>query len=286
LHYLINDYNISYDYSATLWKENQNAVKHNNNSKMIACAAAYPSVDSTLLGIRLPYYFNLRKSLKSLPAAQKEIAALSQNFEGNFLWNDSTNENYFKKNAENYGIIHLAMHGILEKKSPMLSSLAFTDNKDSLEDNFLQAYEISNLKLNADLVVLSACETGYGKFEQGEGVISLARSFMYAGASSLVVSLWQVNDASTSSIMIGYYSNLTNGIQKAEALRKAKLSYLENASGIYAHPAFWSPFIQLGNTKPIKLQRKKNLTIWIIPSVVLLLSLGFFIYRRQKKHAD
>ena len=132
----------------------------------------------------------------------------------------------------------------------MLSSLAFTENKDSLEDNFLQAYEISRLHLKADMVVLSACETGFGKFEQGEGVVSLARSFMYAGVPSLIVSLWQVNDQSTAIIMDVFYKNLAQGMNKAEALRQAQLSWLKLKNPDYEHPEhpyYWAAFDLVGH---------------------------------------
>lgn len=282
LPYLFKKYNISYNYSATLWKENLNLRSKANNGKMLACASSYPSVDSTLADMRLPYFYKLRSSLQKLPAAQQEIKALSEEFEGTFLWNELTNERFFKQNAADYAVIHLAMHGILEPYRPMLSSLVFTENKDSLEDNFLQAYEISRLQLNADLVVLSACETGYGTFEQGEGIISLARSFMYAGVPSLVVSLWQVNDGSTAIIMKAFYQNLATGMSKAEALGKAKLAYLQNAQGIMAHPAFWSPFIQLGDSKPIYLAAKGTWNYWLMGSVLFTLGMGLFFWRRQR----
>ena len=176
------------------------------------------------------------------------------------------------------------MHGILDAKTPMLSSLAFTENKDSLENNFLQAYEISRLKLNADLVVLSACETGYGRFEQGEGILSIARSFMYAGTPSLVVSLWQVNDQSTSVIMQSFYQYLTDGLTKDTALSQAKLDYLKNAKGISAHPAFWSPFIQLGDSKAITIQKKGNWLYWGIPSLFLFFLGSIFLFKKNKKN--
>ncbi|MBL4650984.1 MAG: CHAT domain-containing protein, partial [Aureispira sp.] len=293
LPYLINEYNISYNYSATLWKENlesqalrKQVNTSNNNHQIFACAATYPTVDSSLLDLRLPNIFNLRTSLKPLPEAQREIATLSEVFEGLFLTNDSTNEAFFKEHAHKYAVIHLAMHGILHPRVPMLSSLAFTENKDSLEDNFLQAHEIAHLNLNADLVVLSACETGYGKFEQGEGVISLARSFMYAGTPSLVVSLWQVNDQSTAHIMSYFYQNIADGLPKDVALRQAKLEYLKIAKDIAAHPAFWSAFIQLGDASSIIISRKKVYSPWTIGlGVLTVLALGFlgFVRKGRKK---
>ncbi len=96
-------------------------------------------------------------------------------------------------------ILHFATHGLIDEEKPDLSSLVLTSRKDSGEDGFLQAKEIFRLKLNADLIVLSACQTGLGKLIRGEGMVGLTRAFMYAGTPSVVVSLWSVSDMSTAS---------------------------------------------------------------------------------------
>jgi len=290
LSYLLNQYTISYNYSATLWKANKASKRGRSNGKILACAATYPpskerskiTADSMLAKRRTPYTMNLRTLLEPLPAAQSEVAILEELFSGEFLMGDATNEHFFKSNAGQYGIIHLAMHGILNEHTPILSSLAFTENKDTLEDNFLQAYEISKLDLNADLVVLSACETGYGKFTQGEGVMSLARSFMYAGVPSLVVSLWQVNDQSTAMVMQSFYKYLAAGKAKDEALRQAKLDYIQKAGGVLGHPAFWSPFIQLGDATAVEIKKKGNLWPWVVGGGVLLLLMGGLYLLRKR----
>ena len=265
LHYLMTDYKISYNYSATLWEENKRQKRPSNNGQLLALAADYDlKQDSTTE--RLPVEAHWRSLLPPLPNAQKEVEVLSEIYSGHFDQGTQATERFFKANAGEYAVIHLAMHGLLNEQSPILSSLAFTEDSDSLENNFLQAYEISKLQLNADLVVLSACETGYGKFEKGNGIASLARAFMYAGASSLVVSLWQVNDYSTAIIMRAFYKNLSTGMDKAEALRAAKFQYLKESQAPLNHPAFWSPFIQMGDSQPIQIQEKG--ADWMLYAVV------------------
>jgi CHAT domain-containing protein len=266
--YLLRDYTISYNYSATLWKENLKNKAPTNNHKLLACAASYAPLDkknanSNLSKWRTSSTLELRTNLSPLPKAEEEVKALSENFQGDFKFQGACNEAFFKENAAEYGVIHLAMHGLFHPKIPILSSLVFTENGDSLEDNLLQAYEIAHLKLNADLVVLSACETGYGKYKRGDGIRSLARSFMYAGVPSMVVSLWQVNDNSTAQLMASFYAYLEAGLTKDKALRQAKLDYLDQNIGLVAHPAFWSPFIQLGNNSPIQLTRSNDRMWWI-----------------------
>lgn len=289
LPYLLRLYQVSYNYSATLFVDNyldKERLKQKNASKsdqILAIAASYKN-QKDLSTARTQHLQKLRGSLQDLPAAKEEVAALSQRFKGSFLQELASNEADFKKNAGEYGILHLAMHGLLHPHAPILSSLAFTENGDSTEDNFLEAWEITHLDLNAELVVLSACETGYGKFQQGEGVMSLARAFMYAGVPSLVVSMWQVNDASTAHIMQLFYENLAKGMDKAKALQEAKLDYIQTSKNPFlAHPAFWAPFVQLGDSKAIYLKTKGGWLLWGIGGVVLVFG-GIFMMNRKKKN--
>ncbi len=285
LDYIIKKYSVSYANSAKLWLENDTrAQRVNHNHQILAMAATY---QSQLEGeqahlLRWPMHRRLRSKLQPLPAARSEVEMLARQFKGYFGFDALATERFFKERAKNYGIIHLAMHGVLDHRSPMLSSLVFTENDDTTENNFLHAYEISRMQLNADLVVLSACETGYGKFEQGNGIASLARSFMYAGASSLVVSLWQVDDMVTSKIMQRFYTHLSEGLSKPQALRQAKLDHLKRADATLAHPAYWSSFIHIGNDAPIRITRTiKFATGWWVMSIfIALLLLGWIIWKK------
>lgn len=283
LHYLLKDYSISYNYSAQLFCENQGAGKKVKKPSILGMASNYKiNLDSSKLHLRLPINQRLRKSLIPLPAAIEEVSLISRNYTGHFTFDEATNERYFKEEAQNYDIIHLAMHGLLNDKAPILSGLVFTENGDSIDNNFLQAHEISKLDLNANLVVLSACETGYGKFEQGNGIASLARAFMYAGSSSLVVSLWAVSDYATAQIMENMYGYLSSGMDKASALQQAKLDYMKGVKGELGHPVFWSPFIQIGDSEPIVLIQKTNYWLWGIGLLAFLLA-GFGFWKKKKR---
>lgn len=285
--YLLKDYDIQYSYSGTLLL--QNKTRYNFLAKkvrLLAVAADYKNTSFTQKN-RTEEDLLIRHNLLHLPEAVNEVKALEKMALGTFLYGNNASERVFKDTLPKHGIIHLAMHGILNQKNPIASSLAFTENGDEVEDNFLHASEISNLSLNAQLVVLSACETGYGKFERGEGIMSLARSFMHAGVPSLVVSLWQVNDYSTSKIMTHFYTELKNHKSKSEALQAAKLFYLENSKGISTHPALWAAFIQLGNSDPLELKQEQcftfvNLALFLVSSFLILIIIRFFIKRQQK----
>lgn len=151
----------------------------------------------------------IRERLLPLPSAQQEVEQLRALFAQGQFWQDSQAvETAFKAQAPQYDVLHLAMHGLINIQEPSLSALVFTEDGTATDDNFLYAYEIMPLRLSAKLVVLSACETGHGKFEEGDGIQSLARSFMYAGVPSTVVSLWQVNDYATSKIMALFLGGL------------------------------------------------------------------------------
>jgi CHAT domain-containing protein/Flp pilus assembly protein TadD len=291
--YLLKDYPISYSYSATilLGQERQQRQRKIPKRGVLAFAAEYPSISSNSFSHqRGGDIGTVREGLQPLPGAVEEVNLLQKHLFGTFHNGLTASEENFKKEASNYGIIHLAMHGVLNSKNPILSSLVFSEDSSAVEDNFLRAYEIAQLDLNADLVVLSACETGYGKFQQGEGVMSLAHSFSYAGASSVLMSLWQVNDFSTSQIMTNFYTNLACGTSKEVALRKAKLDYLKNKENKAAlHPAFWAAFVQTGDIEPLELVSKTGKTfkqmhfIFMGLASLLVLIIGGLVLRYKKR---
>ncbi len=158
---------------------------------------------------------------------------------------DAANESAVKYgDLRNYRFIHFATHGIVDEVSPELSRI-YLQSGDR-EDGNLFSGEIFNLQLQADLAVLSACQTGLGKFSKGEGVIGLSRALVYAGASSLVVSYWSVADQSTSMLMTSFYEEImkspTSGF--ATSLQRAKVAMINQPA--LAAPYYWAPFVLIG----------------------------------------
>lgn len=146
-----------------------------------------------------------------------------------------------------YRSVHIATHGFLNSVRPELSGLVLSlvGEWGTPQDGFLQAHEVYDLKLSADLVVLSACQTGLGKEIKGEGLVGLTRGFMYAGAPRVVVSLWSVNDEATAELMSRfYYKLLKGGMRPAQALREAQLSLLKEER--WAAPYYWAAFTLQG----------------------------------------
>lgn len=191
-------------------------------------------------------------SLPALPYARREVTEIAKLYSPQdfvlYLQDQAIEENV-KRNPllETARQIHFATHGILDEDQPQLAGLVLGRSRDSTEDGLLQTYEIFNLSLSADLVVLSGCETGLGKQVTGEGLVGITRAFLYAGARSLMVSLWKVADISTPELMVRFYRGLQAGEPEADALRRAKLDLI--ASRRFAHPSYWSPFVLLGDTR-------------------------------------
>lgn len=288
LAYAVKDYRMSYSYSVALWLEAQQHPEKKADLQLLALAPKHKdkTTEATTRAGLSPYLQNLRRKLLDLPAVREEVRKISKGLQGQTLIGADATERKVREIAKDYGVLHFATHGLLNEQYPILSSLALTQSADSLHDDFLQAHEIAQWELNAELVVLSACETGYGRFEQGEGVMSLARSFLYAQVPSLVVSLWQVNDNSTSEIMQSFYHYLSEGLDKSEALRQAKLDYIDNAeSSQMAHPAFWAPLVQMGNSREVKLAKAQSFwssqTVLLIATGLLAAVLGLWYWRRK-----
>jgi CHAT domain-containing protein/Tfp pilus assembly protein PilF len=218
-----------------------------------------------------------------LPWSEQEVAYNKKCLSGNsYLFQDATEEN-FRKFAPQSKIIHLATHAIINDDFPMYSRFLFSAPQTSLNDGLLQTYELYNMNLNSDLAVLSACNTGTGKLIRGEGIMSLARGFHYAGCTNVVMSLWQVDDKSTSQIMNYFYMYLKNGVGISEALRLAKIKYLENADEVKSHPYYWAGFIHIGNNQSLVFNKHIPPFIWILGCFIIVIALInlFFKYRKH-----
>jgi CHAT domain-containing protein/Tfp pilus assembly protein PilF len=191
-----------------------------------------------------------RLELPRLEASGREITRIAERFPRDetavYLGRDAREGNV-KGNTrlESARRLHFAVHGVIDEKRPRYSGLALSLDDASGEDGLLQVHEIFNLKLGADLVVLSACGSGLGREVTGEGILGLTRAFLYAGASSVAVSLWQVSDRSTADLMVSFYELTERAPGKAEALRRAKLRMIE--AGRDSHPFHWAPFILVGS---------------------------------------
>ena len=163
-----------------------------------------------------------------------------------FLGADANEKNVKGEKLDAFRYVHFATHGIVDEEKPARSGVILSLKGNEKEDGVLQVTEIMRLKLNADLVTLSACRTGLGRVVGGEGVLGLTRAFIYAGSHSVVASLWNVNDTATAELMKSFYANLKKGEPKDEALRQAKLTLLKGKQTTWRHPYYWAPFVLVG----------------------------------------
>jgi CHAT domain-containing protein len=223
--FLLDHHSIFYMESATMFRYLRPRTKQ--------------AVEKTVLALGNP---SLGKD-NDLPFAEKEAKSISRNYRNlSLALNKLATESTFKSHAPNHDIIHIASHGVFNELSPIESKLMLVADKG--EDGDLTVQDVLNLKLNADLVTLSACETGLGKISSGDEVVGLNRAFFYAGTSTLVSSLWRISDVASAVTIKRFYRNLAQGEDKADAMRHAQLL----VRNYYKHPAYWSAFRLIGRT--------------------------------------
>lgn len=256
-HYFGNDFIVSYCYSATMLRE-MNDKLHKTHPDFCVLAMAPFACNSEqslsdISGSATDMISFKKDTLTALFYSSKEVTAISDIFNGKVLLGANADKEAFLKNAGRCSILHLNTHGKADDKVGDYAWLGFSRPGDSLAFDKLYVKDIYNLSLNADLVVLSACETGIGELKRGEGIISLARAFAFAGAKSIVTSLWSVDDKSTGELMQLFYQNIQKGLRKDKAMWRAKKDFLAANKGTkYAHPFFWAGFIPIGDMAPVQ----------------------------------
>ena len=279
LDYAIKHYNIRYVY---LPEEISTDPTRNSKNRMLAVA---PGFDRALLGSNLRGQDSSFNEVLSLPWARQTAVHLKQKLKADALVDDAATETQVKNRFDEYEILHFGTHAEISDANPMLSRLLLLPDREARNDGFLYTHEIYGLPINASLVSLTACETGLGKLQSGEGMLSLARAFRYAGCPSVAMSLWKIDDQSSAEIMQNFYLNLDAGSQKDKALRASKLDYLVNAPEELTNPLYWGGMVLVGDTSAVDIVPIISLK-WPFALGVLLFAL-FLIYQlkviKQKK---
>ncbi len=274
LPYLIKEHTLSYAYSSTL-RYGAFFIKNKTASaNAISFATDYYQEEQ----MQLPQH----NEYGILSHAIIEAEQVSQIMNGKTFTNEKATKKAFLTQAPKYKVIHLALHTRINDSLPMFSELIFSgEEKDSLEIP-LRTYELYGMDLNADLVTLSACNSGTGKLQRGEGIMNLAKGFLYAGVPTVIMTLWEVQDESSTLIMKQFYSYLKAGFQKDKAMQMAKLDYLASANMLKSHPYFWSLFVVSGETTPVSIQEGDfNKYLYVALGIVVLLSLFMLIKRKS-----
>jgi CHAT domain-containing protein len=197
-----------------------------------------------------PPAVSFMSGLGPLPDAERQVRVIGDLYgpgrSATYLGADAR-EDKFKAEAPRHAVLHLATHGVLDEASPLYSYVVLSPGSaGSSEDGLLEAWELLDLKLDADLVVLSACETGRGRIAAGEGIVGTMWAFVVAGSRAVLVSQWKVESASTTELMTAFHRRLARaGGDEAEHLRQASLEVLRTPR--YAHPFYWAGFVLVGD---------------------------------------
>lgn len=215
-----------------------------------------------------------------------EVMDAHRLFSGKMYLDTASTELQFKKHAKDAAILHFSMHARVDDENPDLSKLIFHPptgtNTDAELDGNLHLYELYGQQLQAQLAVLSACNTGDGQLRRGEGIGSLGRAFRYAGCSSIVMSLWEAHDKHTTYIMSRFFQHLKAGDEKDTALRKAKLDFLTNPTHKYfRHPYYWAPFILMGEPSSLSLKAEVPYG-WVFSALFVASAVAiFFVFKKR-----
>lgn len=272
--YLLNKYSFGYTHSLGALFLNNNHTPEKNEILGFASGEKNKNRPSEIFRDKIE---------AKLPGTAIELDKISDLMPGKFLYGSKAEESKFKALAPQYAVIHLALHGQANNFTPENSKLIFSEAYGDSIDSELYSFEIENIPLQAELVVLSACESGAGKATFGEGLISLGRSFSQAGAKSVIMSKWDVSDAVSPKIMSSFYQHIYSGKNKAEALRLAKLDYLKEANSITSNPYYWGSFFIVGNLEPISLKKESD-HLYILIVLVLLIATFFVIRKARSFH--
>ncbi len=274
IRYLVYDYVISYSPSASMFL---NMLGKTNDTRMNYAGFAaekYHVMD------------DLSHTSEQVHSAAERLAPGDA-----FTEPMSIKQHIFEKSAD-YKILDLAAHAVISDYDPMFSRIVFSDGPETHSDSLarnqcaLHAYEIYNLDLHADLAVLSGCETGLGRYAEGEGMVGFNHAFTYAGANSLLMSHWPVDDESTLNMMNHFYSLIKDGTSKSKALQQAKINFLTNANELECDPSHWAAFTLWGNPDKIEL-RPGYRWVWIsITGMALISVTGYLIFRRRNRRSQ
>lgn len=258
LPYLARRFAISYAPSATVWKQ---AMSQKAQKMKRFYTGFAPNYDThSYAGIGLP---------QPLPFAEQEVIAAQVLFGGKVFLGQKATEAAFRQQSAS--ILHLASHAIMDDAFPLRSGLLLHP-ADSTEDGIIHAYEVYGMDLPAQLAILSACESGAGQFEKGEGLISLERAFQYAGCPAMLSTGWSVDDAAMATLVGYFLEALKKGVPKDIALQEAQLRFLQTADPDQLLPYYWSGLRLSGSSKSISSERSYW---WGV--VVIVLGFGFWV---------
>ncbi|MCB0445445.1 MAG: CHAT domain-containing protein, partial [Gelidibacter sp.] len=281
---LLSKYVISYNYSLFLIDKDSKITDYKDN--FVAFAPEFNDKMKTEYEIAIRDSLNLDKTYLTLlpqPFTKRLAQKSTRLFKGTSFLNEKSTKHIFESSAKEHKIIYIGTHAESNNVTPELSRLVFAKALDSTntDDNYLYTYEIYNTNLSSNLAILTACETGKPTYQAGEGMISLANAFNYAGSESILTSLWKIDEQSSAEIVDLFYKNIKKGWSKDKALQQAKLDYMARAKGRAINPQYWAGLVLIGDTSPIALTSSSSLIYWLLGGFVIILFLFYFIKNKK-----
>ncbi len=281
---LLAAHSITYHYSLFMTGSNIEAEPQNN---YVAFAPGFSDENKSAYKQSVKDSGRLDRLYMTLlpqPYTQTLVKKMQDKLGGEVFIDNGSTQSSFKENADNNRIVHIGTHAEFNNEKPELSRLIFSKNTDSsAESNSLFLYDIYNCHINTDLAILTACESGKPGYQDGEGMISLAHAFNYAGSKSILTSLWPVDEQSASFITEKFIENLAAKMPAGEALQQAKIQYLLQADGRTKAPAYWAGLVLMGDAGAVSLLSKSNYEKWFLVAgvLVVLAVCNYFLLRRR-----
>ena len=271
--WLVEKMPVSYAWSADLWLETRNKQKQHVSYDYLGFAPEFGNGKR-----QYPQLTGSRKAiqLSSLTHNAEEVTFVNQLLTGQSFVGDRATESMLKNLGSRARILHFATHAWMDDSDPLNSRLFLSQDSDTTEDGLLHIYEIYHQYFPADLAVLSACETAAGPLQRGEGIMSLARAFQYAGCNSLLTSQWQTDDLAASKLTQSFFRHLKEGKSKSEALQLARQQWIQTSDKLFGHPYFWAGFVLIGENGPVEF--RSGWGKWLVLGTFLVVIAGLAIY--------
>ncbi len=224
------------------------------------------------------------KHFPDLPFAEKEVLDLSDMLGGEATCGKIATAQTFRESPKAFEVIHIAGHATANPDNPMASAIHFSEEEND-SDTDISVLELYHMDIPANMVVLSACSSGTGKLVESEGIMSMARGFAEAGCPSTLTTLWPVGDQPTYELMLGFYNYLRKGLSRSEALRKAKIDFIDYGGAKTASPYFWAGAVLIGDDEPVYFQKEMRSATWFLIGIAVILGIPL-IYFFNRKNGD
>lgn len=283
---LLNKYSISYHYSLLALAPKKGPASRKEN--FIGFSPEFSDNQkrsySSLLKNDSLHADNTYLSLLPLPFTTDLVKDVHAKLGGDLFLNDQSTPVAFREKAGNHSIIYIGTHAETNNSFPGLSRLIFAkDPQRSGAENSMYLYDIYNCDLRSDLSVLTACESGKPGYQDGEGMISMAHAFNYAGSESILAGLWKIDEQSSSIITAFFIKQLEKGLTKDEALRMAKLEYFKQHGGRLLAPRYWAGLVIMGDTSPIVLKTRPSNSLYWLGGIGAALLIALIAWMASKK---